>query len=175
MRYYDAKTEHIPENIRDILKKNTLVTAATDDDIEQKKLLKGLVLGGATGSGKTHCLHAIRSTVKSWGDVSKVTNWVDLLFELKERMGQKEGLRSVIDTLTGGKFCFLDDLGAENDTNWGQEMLYLVVNRIYNNEGTLFISSNMNTEKLLEKYGERILSRLGHMCEFIDMPNNDYR
>lgn len=172
MRYYDAKTEHIPENIRDILKQNTEII---DGESPQKKLLKGLVLGGVTGSGKTHCLHSIRETVKSWGEVSKVINWVELLFELKERMGQKEGLKSIIDTLSGAQFCFIDDLGAENDTNWGQEMLYLVVNRIYNKQGTLFISTNMTPEKLLEKYGERILSRLGHMCEFIDMPNKDYR
>ena len=61
------------------------------------------------------------------------------------------------------------------DTEWGKEMLYLVINRIYNNEHVLFLTTNLTVAELIKKYGERIVDRLQHICEIIDMPNKNYR
>ena len=192
MRHDTVKVEDIPQGIRDILKKNTVETKKTvlvdkeEKEVVLKQLKKGLLITGITGSGKTHCLYAIKSVLKNYpasidsfstvlpATTSKVENWVDFLFELKEKFGSGN-LRTTVDEITKPNYCFLDDLGAENDTNWGQEMLYLVINRIYNKENVLFITTNLTVEELSAKYGDRIVDRLSDICEIVVMPKKNYR
>lgn len=178
-RYKDANVDHIPEKIRDVLRNNTeAIGINLPEGRLDRQLSKGLLITGITGSGKTHCLYAIKSVVANYDEfesVSEVENWVDFLFELKEKMGKTEGMRHIISEITNKRYCFIDDLGAERDTEWGQEMLYLVINRIYNKKNILFLTTNLSVEELATKYGERIIDRLSDICEIVEMPSTNYR
>lgn len=181
MRYDKVQVEDIPKVIRELLRNNTVEITLKEGSLRTpKELKKGLLITGITGSGKTHCVYAIRKVLNDWGDepnISKVENWVDFLFELKERMSSKEGggLRNTINSLISPKYVFIDDLGAENDTNWGREMLYLVINGIYIKEKILFLTTNLTMEELSKQYGDRIVDRLSELCEIVAMPDHNYR
>lgn len=177
MKYQNANVEDLMPEIRTILKENQYQEEIKDqysDEIRIKKhLKKGLFINGITGSGKTHTLYAIRSVVSNWGKATKVENWVKLLYEMKQDNFAKTD--SIIKNIIESEYIFIDDLGAETAREWNEEMLYLIINEAYNNQRTVFITTNLDDEKLIQKYGDRILSRIGEMCVSITMPEKDLR
>lgn len=167
MRYTDAKIQNLDEKIKELLKRNL--------DVESSTFVKGLFLTGSTGTGKTYALHAIRKHLQTFGkDCGDVENWVELLFELKDKIA-KGFLRATINDLTTFPIIFIDDIGAEKQTEWGQEMLYLIVNRIYEAEKILFIATNLSFEEFSVKYGDRLTSRILEMCEMKEIIGEDKR
>lgn len=167
MRYKNAKTQDLEKKLRDLLKANF--------NSEIGEFEKGIFLTGKTGTGKTHALHAIRNhCVDHKEDCSKVENWVEVLFELKEKMS-KGFLSDTIKSITDKPIVFIDDIGAEKQTEWGQEMLYLIINRLYEAEKILFLSTNLSFEEFSEKYGDRLTSRICGMCEMKEIIGEDKR
>lgn len=167
MRYSNAKTQDLDQKIRNLLKQNF--------DSENGVFKKGIFLTGDTGTGKTYALHAIRNHIKNFGgNCDKVENWVELLFELKDKIS-KGYLRDTIYAITSNDVVFIDDIGAEKQTEWGQEMLYLIINRMYESERTLFIATNLTFAEFSEKYGDRLTSRICEMCEMHETTGEDKR
>jgi DNA replication protein DnaC len=167
MRYSQAKTQDLDIKIRELLKANF------NSDIEEFK--KGIFLTGKTGTGKTHALYAIKNHCKDHGQpCSNVENWVEVLFELKEKMS-RGSLKETISNITEKPIVFIDDIGAEKQTEWGQEMLYLIVNRLYEAEKILFLSTNLSFQEFSEKYGDRLTSRILEMCEMKEIIGEDKR
>jgi len=174
MRYTDANVNEIPQVIRDTLKNNTV--EIQKDDVTKKVLSKGMIILGNTGTGKTYAFYAIAKVLSTqgWaGGVSNIENWVEFLFELKDR-GNKS-VKGLMDDFLSNKYIFIDDLGAEQDKDWGKEMLYLVINKCYKFNKILFINTNLDNKQLIERYGERILDRVSDMVEVVEMPNKNYR
>lgn len=164
MKYKDATITNVEQSIRDLLKKNVVEIPDGEGKIIKKELNRGLFLTGGTGTGKTYTLHAVRKVLNGWGSATDVENWIELLFELREKIS-KGYLRDTLKAITDKEYIFIDDLGAEKQTEWSQEMLYLIVNRAYEDGKKLFIATNLSIEQFTEKYGERIASRLFEMCE----------
>jgi DNA replication protein DnaC len=104
-----------------------------------------------------------------------VENWVELLFELKGKFNIRDGVTTLIDSLTESQYIFLDDVGAEKQSEWSQEMLYLIINRAYNYEKTLFITTNLDEKEFQDKYGDRIFDRIQEICSVIKMPKVNHR
>lgn len=70
----------------------------------------------------------------------------------------------------------LDDFGVEKITDWSFQLLYIVINRRYENLKKTIFTSNFNLEQLAEKLGDdRIPSRIQQMCEIIQFNGKDYR
>lgn len=167
MRYSNAKTQDLDIKIRELLKANF--------NSEVNGFTKGIFLTGKTGTGKTYALHAIENHCLQFNLIcSPVENWVEVLFELKEKMG-KGFLTETVKSITENPIIFIDDIGAEKQTEWGQEMLYLIINRIYEAEKTLFISTNLSFQEFSEKYGDRLTSRICEMCEMKEITGEDKR
>ncbi len=178
MIYENAKVDDILPKIREILKEEEYVREKKNHYGTTTKvpaLRKGLLLKGITGCGKTHTLYAIRSGLKSISDCTPVHNWVKLLFELKKDNFAK--VNQTINEITASDFIFIDDIGAENSsTGWSDEMLYLIINEAYVNEKRIFITTNLNDQEFIEKYGNRIASRImEEMCIPINMPKENWR
>lgn len=169
MKYTQADVKNLSPELEETLRSNY--------DKEARRYRKGLLLTGGTGSGKTYALHAANIRIRELGgysNVSDVENWVELLFELKDKINGGH-VRAFLETVTNRNSVFLDDVGAEKVTEWSQEMMYLIVNRAYENGSTIFISTNLSLEEFTEKYGDRITSRLVEMCSVINLGDEDRR
>ena len=69
------------------------------------------------------------------------------------------------------EFLVLDDLGAEKSSEWVMSVLYLLINRRYEDMRTTVITSNFNLIELDDKLGDaRIPHRIGRMCTLLE-PN----
>lgn len=157
-RYEDADVQQLPKVIQEI------IPTLKDNPG------KGIFLYGGAGTGKTYALYALSMT----HDI-KVENWVEVLEEIKTRMAHGHAVGDLIDNITSEKKLAIDDVGAEKHTDYSQEKLYMIVNRMYNRMNRLFISTNLSLAEFQEKYGERLFSRIAEMCDIVELTGEDKR
>lgn len=118
-----------------------------------------LLFQGRTGLGKTHLSLSIAKTAidKGYGVVyGSVQNFLSVLE--KERFGRLES-----DTNRDLLHCdllILDDLGTEFSTQFVSAALYNIINTRLMSEKPTIISTNLSMKELLERYGERMVSRM---------------
>jgi DNA replication protein DnaC len=113
-------------------------------------------------------LMKIRSTFnkpKSFQDTEGIT-W------LEDEMTEKD----IIDQYGNMEMLVLDDLGAEKQSEWALQTLYLIINKRYENLKPTIITSNMSLDELGDALGnDRIPSRIYAMCEQLNFGNKDLR
>ncbi|MBJ7355505.1 MAG: ATP-binding protein, partial [Thermoleophilaceae bacterium] len=66
--------------------------------------------------------------------------------------------------LTAVDLLHLDDLGAEQQTEWVLEQLYSIVNERYEDGKAITITTNLLGQELSDQIGERTVSRLIEIC-----------
>src|SRR5699024_9314399 len=72
----------------------------------------------------------------------------------------------------------IDDLGKENETENTLSVLYQIINKLYENEKLVVITTNFNSSDLARKLGERgpaMVSRITGMCEPVVLSGEDWR
>jgi DNA replication protein DnaC len=69
----------------------------------------------------------------------------------------------------------LDDLGAEKPSDWVREQLYVIINRRYENMLPTIITTNCTTKELIDKIGQRTVSRIVEMTTPYKITAEDYR
>lgn len=170
MKYSDATLKNVDKEIVDILTKNTF----KDRHLHDPVFTKGMFLFGKTGRGKTYILYAIKNAIEKqisrWG---RVHSWVDVLYSEKRSFGS--GQVSPIQRMSSEDTLMIDDIGVEKDSEWSQETFYIIIDKAYVNEIPTFISTNLSIEEFTKRYGERIMSRLEEMCDFIEIKGDDRR
>lgn len=158
MRYSTATLDATPQAFRDA------ITRAKEEG-------KGLLIWGGTGTGKTYCLHALANYYRG----IHRENWVNLILEARDAISQRRAMTDIINVITSEAGLAIDDLGAENHTDFAQEILYAVINKVYERETKLIVATNLTPEQIGEKYGDRIISRLAEMCVFVELKGEDRR
>lgn len=139
-------------------------------------LNKGLLLTGPIGCGKTAilrilttlCKHKYSFPVKSCKEVA-IAYTQEGYAGLEKYTGSSSRLHPpVLSTI-----CF-DDLGVENNVSWwGNECnvmaeVLLLRYEKYMSDGLLtHVTTNLNTQKLEERYGDRIRSRMRQMFNLV--------
>lgn len=124
---------------------------------------------GRTGLGKTHLSLAILNTVINKGYFVCYGTSQNICDDLQsEQFGREEGTyyytkRQVLDC----DLLVLDDLGTEIENQYSIATLYNIINsRILSGKPTI-ISTNCEFNELLNKYDQRITSRI--TGEYINM------
>ncbi len=119
---------------------------------------RNLLLLGTSGLGKTFLLNSIAARVLTRGFVVKKVTAYTLMEQLLS------GIRQNTDA--AGQFLtapllLIDDLGTEPMiNNITLEYLFSILNERHNGGLHTVIATNLTSEKLQERYGERIFSRL---------------
>lgn len=156
MKYKTAKIEDLSNEFKDIVKKAN----------EEKK---GIFVYGNTGTGKTHALYALANRKNK-----KVRNFLETLIECRDAL--KNGYYSEkLSDISREEFLFIDDIGSETTSDFVIELLYLLVNRRYEKELRTVFSTNLSLDEFKNRYGDRILSRIGEMCILFEMKGEDRR
>jgi DNA replication protein DnaC len=125
---------------------------------------RGLWIQGDVGTGKTTLAMLISKAALEAGRSVAVYSLPRLLNLLREAMDSEEGKLDFLDRLTAVDLLHIDDLGAENRTDWVLEQLYSIVNARYEAERAIVATTNLMPDELSERLGARTVSRLVEIC-----------
>jgi DNA replication protein DnaC len=146
---------------------------AVQDNLDRGR---GLWIQGDVGTGKTTLAMLVSKAALTAGRSVAIYSLPRLLNLLRESIESHDGLRSFLDRLTAVDLLHLDDLGAENRTDWVLEQLYSIVNARYEAERAIVATTNVMPDELSERLGARTVSRLVEICgELIPLYGEDRR
>jgi DNA replication protein DnaC len=130
-----------------------------------------VVLMGGPGCGKTHLAVAtLREVVKAGKirDTQSGAQFItapELLMEIRRTYNSKEGKdeSEIVSRYAGYNLLILDDIGAEQVTDWAVTMLYLIIDKRYRNMAPTIITTNLSLQEAEERLSMRIASRMSDM------------
>lgn len=140
---------------------------------------KNVIISGKTGLGKTFLLECMLSKLIEMNKFVVFTTAFDLSQNfLKYHTSPLLEKDKYIENYLNADVLIIDDLGTEPILkNVTEEYLYLILNqRMFENKPFL-ISTNLEPARILDRYGERIFSRLMNKRSTIllKMENSDLR
>lgn len=143
------------------------------DQIDQKlDEGSGLWFYGDPGTGKTTLAMLVSRIALQRGRSVAIYSMPKLLARIRRTYDSQPGEQSyaeLFERLATVDLLHIDDVGAENRTEWVLEQLYALINERYEAQRSLVITSNFDEETLREQFGrqmgDRIVSRLLEMCD----------
>ena len=163
-------------NVTDETRKVFDACKAYADNYKEGETSKGLKLFGNYGCGKTHLVSAIIHQIGRTGCESSFINVPELFIEIKQNFGNGEkDAYYLVNKAKKAPLLILDDLGAEKPSEWVQEQLYVIVNHRYEDMLPTIVTTNCPTGDLVNRLGERTVSRLIEMTDSYKIVANDYR
>lgn len=127
------------------------------------------IFSGDSGTGKSHLAYAIiKNYAHKTNKLATIINFPDLLNRMKQDL--KNNDYSYLDKIIEMDLLVLDDIGAEKQTDWTDEILY----RILDKRSRTIITTNLTGQELQKRYDKRTVSRLlkGVTQDFIVEFNN---
>jgi DNA replication protein DnaC len=125
---------------------------------------RGLWVVGDVGTGKTTLAMLVSKEALDAGRSVAIYSLPRLLNLLRESLESPGGLIDLLDRLAAVDLLHIDDLGAENQTDWVLEQLYSIVNARYESERAIVTTSNLLPDELGDRLGARTVSRLVEIC-----------
>lgn len=155
--YPETIDDGMKQSARDIMKANFAACVEFAESFSGSG--SGLLMTGATGLGKTHLSLAIANRVIDRGFSVIYGSAPELLRMLNnEQFGRSNG--DTMSLLTGCDLLILDDLGAENSSEYNISQLYEIINARINRDIPFIASTNLNLQQMKSRYQDRIFSRL---------------
>ena len=150
--------------------------AALDRARQWKPDQKGILFYGPTGVGKSHLACAIVNHLIDEGTFALFLPTVRIPKEDTEAVEKLSDADEV-------PVLVMDDLGAEKGTERALECLYSIIEGRLWNKAPMFVTTNFRPpEDLIARlsenkagYGERLVSRLKQVCEFVPIGGKDMR
>jgi DNA replication protein DnaC len=139
---------------------------------------RGLWFYGSHGTGKTTLAMLVSRHALEAGRSVAIYSLPRLLAEIRNTFGDDRGTSytDLLDRLTAVDLLHIDDVGAENTSEWVLEQLYAIVNARYEDERSMIITTNLrDTEALAKQINARTVSRLVEMCEVMPLYGIDAR
>lgn len=143
------------------------VKAFTEEIEERLDAGAGLWLQGSTGTGKTTLAMLVSKAALDAGRTAAIYSLPQLLARIRRTFDGEAGEDSYFtffNRLVAVDLLHLDDLGAENRTEWVLEQLYAIIDRRYNDQRSIIVTTNLEEPELYEQLGDRIVSRLTEIC-----------
>lgn len=139
---------------------------------EMKANNVGLLIHGSPGIGKTYAAFAIANEImQHYQAVVVAVNTIGLLARIRETYNQqdKEAEIDIIRSLEKSSLLILDDLGAEQKTDWSTAMLYQIIDARYRSGKPLILTTNLSLEQLQDKLTsgdtiDRTYDRIAEIC-----------
>lgn len=156
-------------------KTTSIARKYVDNFAEMKKRGKGLLLYGTVGTGKTYAAACIANELISRGRPCLVTNFARITNTLQ---GMFDGKQRYLDDFNRLDLLVIDDLAAERDTSYMQEMIFNIIDSRYRSGKPLIVTSNLTQTDLKNPVSidrKRIYSRLLEMCVPIEVKGADRR
>jgi len=137
---------------------------------------KGIRLVGSYGCGKTHLTAAIIHRLAEQGIGGVFVVVPELLRAIRKGYNSPdEDADKLVQLTEDAPLLALDDLGAEKPSEWVREQLYVIINRRYENMLPTIVTTNCSTQELVDRIGQRTVSRLIEMTTPYKIAAKDYR
>jgi DNA replication protein DnaC len=138
-------------------------TRTIDEQIENGK---GLWFEGDTGTGKTTLAMLVSKAVLKSGHSVAIYSMPRLLAEIRNTFdaSSTSSYAQLFAKLTAVDMLHLDDVGAEQQTEWVLEQFYAIVNERYEDGRPVMITTNLQGSELREQISQRTFSRLIEIC-----------
>lgn len=149
--------------------------------VESFPKTKGLLLTGDVGLGKTHIAAAITNELNNrlystyFGNAVDIVSFCKSTYRKDSHFSEEEAIKLMTDKID---LLIIDDLGKEYSTENTITILYQIINRLYENDKPVVITTNLNSQEIIIKLGERgraIMSRITSMCTPIRLTGKDWR
>lgn len=158
----------------------------------------GLLLMGPCGVGKTHLAVAALEEIIALGHGGLFYDYRELLKEIQNSYNAESNSTemSVLEPVLKTEVLLLDDLGSSKPSLWALETVGHILNTRYNENRITILTTNFldkevepssvrlpsgeiitraKEEKLEDRVGKRIRSRLYEMCRIVEIDALDYR
>lgn len=124
----------------------------------------GIWIMGDVGTGKTALAMLVSRAALEAGHTVAIYSLPRLLNLIRESIEHEEGVVGFLDRLCAVDLLHIDDVGAENRTDWALEQLYSIVNARYEDRRSIVMTTNLDPHELGGQIGQRTVSRLVEMC-----------
>jgi DNA replication protein DnaC len=125
---------------------------------------KSVWIMGDVGTGKTALAMLVSRAALQAGRTVAIYSLPRLLNLIRESIEHDGGVVGFLDRLSSVDLLQIDDVGAENRTDWALEQLYSIVNSRYEDRRSIVMTTNLDPHALAEQIGDRTVSRLIEMC-----------
>jgi DNA replication protein DnaC len=184
------ESSRLPELYKDRTFESFETTNATGDTRKAFEMAKkycaeggkGIVFAGSnTGVGKTHLAAAIMNYKLAEGVETIFCTVPELFADIRRVIKTQAETSELMELVKNAELLILDDLGAERDTEWTFEQLFVILNaRLVKKKDTIITTNYQKPSDLIEKLGggitgQRIVSRIREMCDWAIVTGNDYR
>lgn len=142
---------------------------------------KGLVLKGDCGRGKSiiaTCMLPVLLATKSIATYPVQADDFEKPYPFAANTMGMDPRAANLDYLIKCPYPIIDELGTEKLVNeYGEkyEGFNSIINAAERYYRPLFISTNLTTDQLLNRYGERTLDRLQHLCRIVEFHGDSLR
>lgn len=136
---------------------------------------KGLILFGDVGTGKTFAAACVANALIDQGVPVLMTNFTRIINRIQESF---EGRQNYIDSLNGFDLLIIDDLAAERDTDFVNEMVYTIIDTRYRAGLPMIITTNVSLAQMMQETNtarKRIYSRVLERCHPVEVKGADRR
>lgn len=140
-----------------------------------KKESKGLLLYGTVGTGKTYYAACIANRLIDDGYRVLMTNFARLTNQIQ---GKFDGKQELIDDLNRYSLLIIDDLGAERNSEYMQELVFNIVDSRYRSGLPFIVTTNLTAEEIKkpQEIGRsRIYDRILERCFPVEISGSSRR
>lgn len=144
----------------------------------------GLLLMGPCGVGKTHLAVSALKMLVERGHEGLFYDYRELLKQIQASYNRESQTTEmeVLEPVLKVEVLMLDDLGASKPSAWALETVGHILNARYNEKRVTLLTTNYldepdrtGEERLADRIGQRIRSRLYEMCRTVQITAPDFR
>ena len=146
----------------------------SDNFDKMNAMHKGLLIYGGVGVGKSYAAACVGNAVIEKGYTCCMTDFSRIINSVWSLTSNKQ---EYIDSLNQYHLLIIDDLAAERDTEYSNEVILSVINSRCKTGKPLIVTTNIvpNPKECPDIRKQRIYSRLYEMCIPINLKGTDRR